>query len=416
MTARERFLEVMVNHNPHVKTLKWEFGYWGETLNNWYRQGLPKNNFAPVPNTYTAPSSSMYTKSWTAKNKYLTGDEYPAGFVSMAGGLYWPTQGFALDQDVKSRFGLDPCQQLVDVNVLFYPMFEAKTLEEDEEKLLYQDVDGVTRLFLKKSATMASGWEWPVKDMASWQKLKAERLRPEDVIKRLPANWKEKVKEYKNRDYPLGLGGYPLGFFGTVAHLLGYEHLFFKYYDEPELIHDMMDTFTNLWINIFEEVLKDVEIDHMQIWEDVSFDSGSMLSLSVMNEFMMPYYKRMTGFLKEHGVKVILVDTDGYCMDIIPFFIEAGATGMYPFETGCGMDIVKVREKFPNLAMMGGIPKSEICKGKAVIDKILEPVQAVLKTGGYIPFGDHFIPPEVDFEGFTYYRETLNKMIDEAAK
>jgi hypothetical protein len=31
MNARERFLEVM-NFNANVPTVKWEFGYWGETL------------------------------------------------------------------------------------------------------------------------------------------------------------------------------------------------------------------------------------------------------------------------------------------------------------------------------------------------------------------------------------------------
>ncbi len=40
-------------------------------------------------------------------------------------------------------------------------------------------------------------------------------------------------------------------------------------------------------------------------------------------------------------------------------------------------------------------------------------MREVLKTGGYIPFGDHFIPPEVNFDDFTYYRETLNQVIDE---
>jgi hypothetical protein len=46
------------------------------------------------------------------------------------------------------------------------------------------------------------------------------------------------------------------------------------------------------------------------------------------------------------------------------------------------------------------------------IDEILAPVENVLKSGGYIPFGDHFIPPDVDFENFTYYRNKLNKLID----
>ena len=75
---------------------------------------------------------------------------------------------------------------------------------------------------------------------------------------------------------------------------------------------------------------------------------------------------------------------------------------------------MKVRKNFPALRMMGGIPKSDICLGRQRIDQVLEPVAQVLSSGGYIPFGDHFIPPEVHYDGFTYYRETLNRMIDHA--
>jgi len=104
------------------------------------------------------------------------------------------------------------------------------------------------------------------------------------------------------------------------------------------------------------------------------------------------------------------VDTDGDCFDLIPLFLEGGATGMYPMEASCGMDIVKVRKAFPRLRMMGGVPKAEIIRGASRIDQILEPVAAVLKTGGYIPFGDHFIPPDVSWANFRYYREKLNAL------
>jgi len=60
---------------------------------------------------------------------------------------------------------------------------------------------------------------------------------------------------------------------------------------------------------------------------------------------------------------------------------------------------------------MGGVPKAEIARGPARIDRILEPVAAVLKTGGYIPFGDHFIPPDVSWENFRYYRLQLERLI-----
>ena len=44
MNSRERFLEVM-NFNKDVHSLKWEFGLWGETVNNWYDQGLPLKSY-----------------------------------------------------------------------------------------------------------------------------------------------------------------------------------------------------------------------------------------------------------------------------------------------------------------------------------------------------------------------------------
>ena len=412
MNLRERFLETMVNFNPNVPALKWEFGYWGETINHWYRTGLPQKNPARIPTTYTSPTASLYTKSWTCHNPFVAPGKYPKGMPIMAGGLYWPTQGFPLDSDVREYFGMDRTQQLVDLNLLFCPMFEPETLEESDTMLKYRDVDGVVRLFLKESATMASGWEWPLTDRQSWRQLKEERLNLRNVRERLPQNWDQLVKEYRHRDYPLGLGGYPFGFFGTLAHLIGYEQLFYLYYDDPELIHEIMDTFTELWIVVFAEVLRDVEIDHLQIWEDISFGSGPMVSVAIIKEFMLPYYRRLIGFLKSRGVKLIFVDTDGYCMDIIPLFVAAGVNGMFPFEVNCGMDIVAVRRQFPHLALMGGIPKSEIVKGKERIDQILKPVAEVLKTGGYIPFGDHFIPPDVPWEQFKYYRTTLNALID----
>jgi uroporphyrinogen decarboxylase len=412
MTAREKFVETMLFNGRKTKPPKWEFGYWGETLNNWYRFGLPKENPASIPATYTTPGASIYTRSWTCSNAFVKPGEYPKGWVTTAGALYWPTQGFGLDQDVKQFFSMDESQYIVDLNMLFEPMFELKVIEDTERSLTFLDLDGVERLFLKETATLASGFKWPIRDKKTWEELKHERLRPQDIKERFPKNWEEKVKEYKDRNYPLALGGYPIGYFGTTAHLMGYENLFYAYFDEPELIHDIQKTFTDLWISIFEEVLKDVEIDNLYIWEDISFGLGSMVSPPLMEEFMRPYYVKIIDFVKSKGVKIICVDTDGDCMNIIPFFISCGVNCMLPFESGCGMDVREVRKRFPNLAMMGGINKSNIRFGKNKIDEMLVIVEETLQHGGYVPFLDHFVPPDVDLENFKYYRGRLNEMID----
>lgn len=408
MTLRERFHEVM-NFNPQVHSIKWEFGYWGKTLHDWYSAGLPKKRYPKLSRTLTTPTATLYAPAWTCQGV----DKLPNGIAAMAGGLYHPTQAFPLDSDVRDHFKMDDSQRLVDVNLLFCPMFEVKIHSETDQKFIYTDVDGVKRVFLKDEATIPTSLEWPIKDRRSWEQLKAERLNLNNVKDRFPANWPQRVVEYKKRNYPLAVGGYPHGFFGTPAHLIGYENLFQWYCLEPDLVHDIVNTFTNVWLAVYEEVLSQVEIDHWQVWEDISFGRGSMISLDMVREFMLPYIKKIGDFLKSKGVKIILLDTDGDCNDLIPLFMEAGVTGMYPFETKCGMDIVKVRREYPQLQMLGGIPKSDIHLGKKRIDEFLEPVDRVLKTGGYIPFGDHFIPPEVDFENFSYYRTKLNGMIDQ---
>jgi hypothetical protein len=405
MNLRERFLAVM-DFDTSVRSLKWEFGYWGEVLDNWYAAGLPRHRYPEIPRGHT-PTSGLYYPAW----KSIQGDRLPKGIAVMGGGLYWPTQSFPLDYDVRNYFGMDHPLVLVDVNQLFHPMFEVEILAEDEKQLLYVDVDGVTRRFLKEFATMPSGERYPIRDRASWEQLKADRINLKDLKGRFPPNWPDLVKGYRNRDYPLALMGYPHGFFGVLANLMGYEALFYSYHDDPALIHDIVGTFTELWIALYEEVLAQTDVDCVHIWEDISYGRGPMISTAVVREFMLPYYKRFTSFLTGKGIKHIFVDTDGYCWDLIPLFLEGGATGMYPFETACGMDIVKVRREFPTLRIQGGIPKSDISR-RDLVDRFLLPVEEVLKTGGYIPYGDHFIPPDVTWDGFQYYRRRLNDLID----
>ena len=78
--------------------------------------------------------------------------------------------------------------------------------------------------------------------------------------------------------------------------------------------------------------------------------------------------------------------------------------------------LADIRQQYPRLQIMGGIPKSEIAKGRARIDELLKPVEVVLETGGCVPFADHFVPPDVSLEDFSYYRRRLNAIIDRCGR
>jgi hypothetical protein len=408
MNLRERFREVM-QFNTRVRVPKWELAYWGQTIDNWYKEGLPKKDYPKVAKEVSTPTVSLYNFVWNS----VPANRLPKG-IAIIGGAVPVTQNFPMDSDVRLAMGMDSGQEIADVNLLFSPMFDVRVLKEDDSYITYVDMDGVTRLFMKETEVIPSSIDYPVRDRASWEKVKDERLNVKKIDERFPRDWDSKVKRYNQRNCPLMLGGYPYGYFGTLATIMGYERLFYTYYDDPALIHDIQKTFTEVWIETYSRVLQQTEADYLFIWEDMSAGKGSMVSPAIIREFMLPYYQRLTSFIKEHGVKTVFLDTDGDCFDIIPLFIEGGVTGMLPIEVSCGMDLLRVRRSFPRLQILGGIPKMELQYGKRRIDQILEPIGEMLKHGGYIPTGDHFIPPEVNWENFKYYRTKLNHMIDKA--
>ena len=121
---------------------------------------------------------------------------------------------------------------------------------------------------------------------------------------------------------------------------------------------------------------------------------------------------KVTSFFKDHGVDLIMVDSDGDVNKLIPLFIEGGVTAMYPFEANSNNDVAEVRKRYPKLAMQGGIAKASLAAGKDAIDKELEARVPVVLSNGYIPHIDHAVPPDVSWENFCYYRTKLDKMLD----
>jgi len=378
MNTRERFLAVM-SFEPGQSTMLWEMGYWTSTLERWYGEGLPRR--------YGVPAG------------LLSGDGVRAEAI---GWLYTE----AYDRDVHEYLGMDDAMRRIPLNNLFCPRFEVEVLEEHGDWTLIRDTDGVIKRQLNDRGSLPDFVSFPVQSMADWERLKAERLQP-TLEGRLPADWPKLLAEFRQRTYPLAIGG-SVGFFGTPRALMGPENLLTGYYDQPELVQTMIDDLCDFWIAIYDQVLDQVDADVGLIWEDMSYKAGSLISPATFRRFMLPAYKKLTGFWRDRGVNIIWVDTDGDCWGLIPLMMEGGVTGLYPMEVRAGMDVVEVRKAFPRLQIGGGIDKTQIAAGKASIDAELEAkLPFMLERGGYIPYVDHYVHPEVSFADFVYYRRRL---------
>ena len=386
MNTRERFLSVM-NFEKVDRTLYWEMGYWKDTIERWYQEGLPKKKDFTVG---LRPGESVRGEN-SPHEEFLSSDR-------------------KRDVDVHEYFGFDKGMVCLPINSLLHPLFEIKVFEETEDYVLFQDEFGVKKKMNKKVASRPQFLQWPAEDREGFEALK-ERLRP--ILKeRVPAGWKELVKEYAGRDYPLTIGGYPCGFYGALRFLMGEERLLLNFYDDPVLVRDFMNCLADFWIELWGQALSEIRVDCVSFWEDMAYRSGPFISPQMFREFMLPPYKRVTSFLNEMGVKVIMVDTDGNIEKLIPLFLESGITAIFPFEVQAGMDIVSVRERYPRLQILGGIDKMKIAQGRKAIDEELNSkVPFMLKSGGYIPHIDHHVHPDVSWEDFRYYRGLLKELI-----
>ncbi len=382
MNTRERYLSLM-SFEEVDRTLLWELGYWGGTLRRWYQEGLPEIQGIPEE---VADGSSVMAEC--------------AGVILGRYGEY----------DAHHYFKMDPAVVRVPLNIGTYPPFEQKIIEEHDDWFIRQDEDGSLRKEIKDRGTLPPIVGTPVKTREDWERYKAERLKP-TLEGRLPDNWPELVLEYKKRDYPLALGQMH-GFFGTPRYLLGEIEVLTKYYDDPELMKDMVNYLADFWIALFDGVLKEVDVDAVFLWEDMCYKAGPLISPDIFREFILPGYKKLTGFLKDHGVKLVCVDCDGDVWKLIPLWIEGGVNVLYPFEVAAGMDITEVRRAFPKLGIMGGIDKMAVIRSKEAIDRELESkVSFMLKSGGYIPTIDHVVPPDISFDNFRYYRQKLDRLV-----
>lgn len=379
MTSREKFLATM-DFDTFTPPPLYEFGYWAGTIRRWYQEGLPQMDGIPP--------------------------DIPSG-KSVGGSLPFKVEC----KDLERVVNFDKPAVLFPVKSWIFPEFKVEVIEEfkDGSKIIVDEM-GIKKRIGKENDSIPEYYEWPVKNRDDWERFKCKRLNPA-TPGRYTDNLNRAVEFYKNRDFPLMMGG-EVGFFGPLRYLLGEVKLFHSYYDQPDLIHDMINYLVDFWTEVYYPLLSKIKPDCFLIWEDMCYKTGPLISPEIFKEFMLPAYKKFTSLLKGNGVDIIILDTDGNCWELIPVFIEGGVTCIYPMEVAAEMDVVEVRKKFPKLQMTGGIDKRVLAKDKSSIDRELEgKIPYMIKQGGYIPHIDHNVPPDVPFENFVYYRKRLEELI-----
>jgi uroporphyrinogen-III decarboxylase len=163
---------------------------------------------------------------------------------------------------------------------------------------------------------------------------------------------------------------------------------------------------------VIEPLLRDIDFDYANGWEDIAFRNGPLIGPAMFRDFLLPGYKRIASLLRAHGVNVIFTDCDGDINAIVDLWMEAGFTCQFPLEVGAGTDPIALRERFgERVLLIGGVNKRALIAGRDPIDREMERLAPLVAQGGFIPHVDHRCPPDVTFENYLYYLEAKKRIL-----
>jgi len=149
----------------------------------------------------------------------------------------------------------------------------------------------------------------------------------------------------------------------------------------------------------------------MSIWDDMAFNHNPLFSPEQFERIFLPGYRRMIRTWKEAGARRVFFHSDGNVLSLLDMLLDAGIDGLNPLERRAGMDPFLLREKYPQLVLIGGMDNTNtLIYGP--VDRIKKQTRELLNLGrnGGLIIGTHSISPEIPLEHYRAYLETSNDL------
>lgn len=212
------------------------------------------------------------------------------GFFSMD---RWMSEGHLDNRtDLAGLFGYDEpgnidLGQLGWCEAAFCPAFDTEVIEDRGEYEVVRDFAGRHVLYFKgrRNGFMPEYIDHPVKDMKTWNENCKWRLEPNTPDRYLDfAGRMQNAVSAAQKGMVVVqnlIGGYMY-----LRSLIGPVELLYKFYDDPGLIHDCMETWFKLADFIIAKHQHYVTLDEIFLAEDICYNHGPLISPDMMREFL----------------------------------------------------------------------------------------------------------------------------------
>ncbi len=226
---------------------------------------------------------------------------------------------------------------------------------------------------------------------------KADFSRLEEVAKILPEGMKV---------MPIGPGGV----LENVMMIMGYEAMSYAFVETPDLVKDMFDEVGSRLVK-FASIYASMDfVGGMTIGDDMGFKTQTLISPSMMREFVMPWHKKIVEAVHARGKPVIL-HSCGQLENIYQDIIACGWEGKHSFEDTI-TPVWDFKAKYGNkIAVLGGFDMVKICR--MAPEEIRKHTRFILDKcapgGGYFFGTGNSVAPYIPVQNFlTAIEEAFN--------
>jgi uroporphyrinogen-III decarboxylase len=238
------------------------------------------------------------------------------------------------------------------------------------------------------------GFPWPDPDWMDASRVRAEA-----------AEW--------NGQYAI-LGGDWSPFFHDLIDLLGMEHLFFKMYDDPQLVDTTLDYVVGYYAAVSQQIFDQAAdlIDIFFIGNDFGGQTGPLMGEEMFRRFMLPHLKRLVDLGHDYGLKVMMHCCGGFA-PLIPSMIEIGLDGLQALQPSTrGMEPAKLKAAFGDRIVMNGCIDTQHVLILGTPELARQSARKVLSTmmpgGGYVCSPSHdYLLPETPLENVVALYEAV---------
>jgi uroporphyrinogen decarboxylase len=185
--------------------------------------------------------------------------------------------------------------------------------------------------------------------------------------------------------------------------LVGMENMMEYFFTEPQYVREILHRIMDFQLAMARQYLS-LGIETASLGDDLGTQAGPLLGPRIVEEFLVPEYRRLTELYRQRGV-IINFHSCGNVESVIDVFLRLGIDVLNPAQATAN-DLDKLRALTAGrMALQGGVSTATIMAGP--VEKIVQEVRRRLWQLG--PEGGYFCAPD---QGMPFPREHIEAVYE----